>query len=223
MPRSRFMLSSEVILSDAYLSMSAEAQMLNVILNAEADCTGRIIGVQRIARGMGYGTDALSELYENGYLLKTGDGDTYVAHMWVHNKYDKRMWKRMGDCVPYVSGELVFVGDEGKSAYTIAEPIDAEATQERRSNVDEATRERRSDPDGATRKGNSNRNCNPIEKATQPQEESNPTKEKVEGEGEFEGEGADPSIPCPLCGGPSWKVKGGYYCEDCEHLFKGGL
>lgn len=207
MPRSRFMLSSSVILSDAYLAMSAEAQALNVILNAEADVTGRIIGIRRIVRGSGLGTDALAELYREGYLLKVGNGDTYIAHMWQHNKYDKRLWERMGDCEPYTSGELVFVGDEGKSAYALAEPNDAESTYERRSSVDEGSR-----------KGNGNGNSAVM--ATEPQGQPNPREAKEKRQGEFEGEG-DVSAPlCPRCGGALREIDKGYLaCDACRGLF----
>ena len=209
MPRSRFMLSSSVILSDAYLAMSAEAQALNVILNAEADVTGRIIGIRRIVRGSGLGTDALAELYREGYLLKVGNGDTYIAHMWQHNKYDKRLWERMRDCEPYTSGELVFVGDEGKSAYALAELIDAKTTPERRSSVDEGSRN-----------GNGNGNGNPTGKATKPQGQPNSREAKEKRQGEFEGEG-DVSAPlCPRCGGALREIDKGYLaCDACRGVF----
>ena len=205
------MLSSSVVLSDAYLAMSAKAQALNVILNAEADVTGRIIGIQRIVRGSGMGADALAELYREGYLLKVGNGDTYIAHIWQHNKYDKRLWERMRDCEPYTSGELVFVGDEGKSAYALAESIDAESTQERRSNVDEGSRNSKS-----------NGNGNPTVRATEPQEQPNPREEKAKGQGEFEGEG-DVSAPlCPKCGEPLRDFGDGYLaCDSCRSIFGG--
>ena len=207
MPRSRFMLASSVVLSDAYLAMSAEAQALNVILNAEADVTGRIIGVQRIMRGSGLGADALAELYANGYLLKVSNGDTYVAHMWQHNKFDKRLWERMGDCEPYTSGELVFVGDEGKSAYALAEPFDVESTHERRSNVDEESRN-----------GNGNGNGNPTVTATEPQGQPNPREEESKGQGESEGEGAISAPLCPKCQTPMRELGGYWVCDGCHHV-----
>lgn len=211
MPRSRFMLASSVVLSDAYLSMSAEAQALNVILNAEADVTGRIIGIQRIVRGSGMGADALAELYANGYLLRVGNGDTYIAHMWQHNKYDRRLWERMGDCEPYTSGELVFVGDEGKSAYALAEPIDAESTPERRSNVDEGSRNSKS-----------NGNGNPTVKATELQGQPNPREKESKGQGEFEGEGNVSAHLCPKCGEPLRDMGDGYLaCDSCRNIFGG--
>ena len=209
MPRSRFMLASSVVLSDAYLAMSAEAQALNVILNAEADVTGRIIGVQRIMRGSGLGADALAELYANGYLLKVSNGDTYIAHMWQHNKFDKRLWERMGDCEPYTSGELVFVGDEGKSAYALAESIDVESTHERRSNVDEESRN-----------GNGNGNGNPTVIATEPQGQPNPREEKSKGQGESEGEGAASAPLCPKCQTPMRELGNCWVCDSCRHIQK---
>lgn len=210
MARSRFMLSSSVVLSDTFLAMSPEAQALNTVLNAEADVTGRILGIQRIVRGSGLGADALAELYANGYLLKVGNGDTYVTDMWRHNKYDKRMWERMADCEPYTSGELVFVADEGRSAYCLAQ------------NVDESSGERRSSVDGASSNSNGNCNGNGNPTATATQEQPNPREIEGQGEGERgEGEGSTPL--CPKCGEPLRDMGGGYLaCDSCRGIFEGG-
>lgn len=135
MAKARFMLASSVVLDDQFLSMSPEAQALNTVLNAEADVTGRIVGIQRIVRGCGYAGDPLQELVRNGYVLQTSDGSYYVAHVWVHNKFDKRLWERMEDCEPYRTGELFFTGEEGRSSYA----IDASSTHHRRSNDDGTT------------------------------------------------------------------------------------
>lgn len=206
MARSRFMLSSSVVLSDTFLTMSPEAQALNTVLNAEADVTGRILGIQRIVRGSGLGADALAELYANGYLLKVGNGDTYIVHAWVHNKFDKRMWERMADCEPYTSGELVFVGDEGRSAYCLAQGVD-ESSGERRSSVDEPTC-------NSNGNGNCNGNCNPM--GTETQGESNSTEKQSQGEGEH-GEG-EASLPlCPKCQTPMRELGGYWVCDNCKH------
>ena len=206
MARSRFMLSSSVVLSDTFLTMSPEAQALNTVLNAEADVTGRILGIQRIVRGSGLGADALAELYANGYLLKVGNGDTYIVHAWVHNKFDKRMWERMADCEPYTSGGLVFVGDEGRSAYCLAQGVD-ESSEERRSSVDEPT-------------CNGNGNRNPM--GTETQWESNSTEKQSQGEGE-RGEGERPAPPCPECGEPLRDTGDGYLsCDRCREIYEWG-
>lgn len=212
MARSRFMLSSSVVLSDTFLAMSPEAQALNTVLNAEADVTGRILGIQRIVRGSGLGADALAELYANGYLLKVGNGDTYIVHAWVHNKFDKRMWERMADCEPYTSGELVFVGDEGRSAYCLAQGVD-ESSGERRSSVDEPTC-------NSNGNGNCNGNGNPM--GTETQWESNSTEKQSQGEGEH-GEGEASLPPCPKCGEPLRDFGDGYLaCDSCRGIFEGG-
>lgn len=210
MARSRFMLSSSVVLSDTFLTMSPEAQALNTVLNAEADVTGRILGIQRIVRGSGLGADALAELYANGYLLKVGNGDTYIVHAWVHNKFDKRMWERMADCEPYTSGELVFVGDEGRSAYCLAQGVD-ESSGERRSSADEPTC-------NSNGNGNCNGNGNPM--GTETQWESNSTEKQSQGEGEHgEGEGSSPL--CPKCGEPLRDFGDGYLaCDSCRGIYQ---
>jgi hypothetical protein len=87
--------------------------------------------------------------------------------MWQHNKYDKRLWARMGECGPYTSGELVFVGDEGRSAYCLAQSVGPETTRGRRQSVDEASRN-----------GNGNGNGNPKAIKVQP----NPNGYQGEGE-----------------------------------------
>lgn len=210
MPRSRFMLASSVVLSDTFLGMSPEAQALNTVLNAEADVTGRILGVQRIVRGSGLGADALAELYANGYLLRVGNGDTYVTDTWRHNKFDKRLWERMADCEPYTSGELVFVGDEGRSAYCLARDVD-ESSGERRSNVGES-------PCNGNGNGNRNGNGNPT--GTETQSEPNPTESQPQGEGEHgEGEGSLPL--CPKCGEPLRDCGDGYLaCDSCRAFYQ---
>ena len=206
MPRARFMLSSSVVLSDTFLAMSPEAQALNTVLNAEADVTGRILGIQRIVRGSGLGADALAELYREGYLLKVSNGDTYISDMWSHNKYDSRLWQRMEDCEPYTSGELVFVGDEGKSAYCLAQSVD-ESSEERRSNVDESSC-------NSNGNGNCNGNGNPI--GTETHWESNSTEKQSQGEGEH-GEG-EASLPlCPRCQTPMRELGGYWVCDNCKH------
>lgn len=143
--KSRTCFASSVCCADAFLDMSAEAQATYFYLCFNADATGQIIGLRRLVRGLGYGEEPTRELFEAGYLLDV-DGEAYVRHTWTNNKYDARVFQSMGACQPYAEGRLVFEGEEGKSAYEIAETgADDAATFERRKNDDAATFERRND------------------------------------------------------------------------------
>ncbi|MBR3326472.1 MAG: hypothetical protein IKG22_04030 [Atopobiaceae bacterium] len=136
--RSRACYSTEVTETDEFLELSLGARALYFHLLPEADGSGHVIGIRRAARGVGL-LDMLPELYESGYLLDV-DGECYITHEWVNNKYDGRVWERaMTKCEPFKAGRLSFAGEEGKSAYVLVEPA---ATPERRQSDARATQNR---------------------------------------------------------------------------------
>ena len=121
----RTCLASSVVGTDRFLGMTPSAQALYLALNLEADVSGHVVGVNRVARGTGLGSEALNELYSEGYVLDV-EGEAYLTHQWLNNKYDSREFAKMDECEPYGQGVLRFVGELGKSAYRLA------STEERR-------------------------------------------------------------------------------------------
>lgn len=133
---SKKMISSDVVLSDKFLDMPAEARALYVALVLSADTCGGIIGVSGEVRRCCSSVEALDALYENEFLVEL-DGVTFVNHHRVNNSKDVRnpgksktrmvleqhgIVPRMGGSLvkdenwgrPYVeNGELVVIGQAG--------------------------------------------------------------------------------------------------------------
>lgn len=159
--KARSMVCADVAMSDGFLSMTLEAQLLYFLLLFDADVCGRIYGADRICRGYGFDADALEELYENGYLLHV-DGLTVDRHCWRNNTLDGRLKGRMDSFEAFASGRIGFEGEPFKSSYRLN---DVATTEERRNN------------DGATtpnatqqqRQPNNNDNLNPTTTESQPQ------------------------------------------------------
>ena len=146
--KSRTCYASQVVCDDAFLALSLEAQLAYFYLLCECDGTGRVCGISRILRGYGFESDTLDELVSEGYILDV-DGDHFITHHWMHNRFDSRVWAQMDSCQPYLDGTLAFAGKEGKSAYVLAErrDSDGEAAEERRdSDGEAAARARGSEP-----------------------------------------------------------------------------
>lgn len=116
--KARTCLSTDVVESDEFLSLSQEAQLCYVHLCSASKPSGRLTGTLRILRGYGYGETELQELVSAGYVLPVG-GVYFIRDCWVNNKYDARLFKiAMDGCQEYQSGLIRFVGEDGKSAYT---------------------------------------------------------------------------------------------------------
>lgn len=163
--KARSMVCADVAMSDGFLSMTLEAQLLYFLLLFDADVCGRIYGADRICRGYGFDTDALEELYANGYLLRV-DGLTVDRHCWRNNTLDGRLKGRMDSFEAFASGRIGFEGEPFKSSYRLNDN-DVTATEERR-NSDVGTT-----PNATQRQHQPqpqpNDNSNPTESQQQPQ------------------------------------------------------
>ena len=79
--------------SDAFVSMSAEAQCLYFHINMYADDDGFVNNALSICRSLGFGKPVLDELFHKRFLLDMGDGITVVKGWFVNNIIRKDRWK----------------------------------------------------------------------------------------------------------------------------------
>lgn len=93
MARSKVMLSSAVIQSDAFLDMSAEAQALYSQLCMGADGIGALDGVKSIVRACGSSMEAFGELVAAGFVARVlidGEEAYFVRDWFVNNSLNNR-------------------------------------------------------------------------------------------------------------------------------------
>lgn len=79
------MISADVCMSDAFLTMSTRAQALyyQCILNADDD--GLVDNMRTIMRSLEVKAPALSELVKTNFILDLGDGIYCVKHWLINN------------------------------------------------------------------------------------------------------------------------------------------
>ena len=91
MGRTKTCISSDVVRSDAFLSLSHESQALYFQLNLEADGYGVVTSAAMLMRGCGFDHAALSELEESGFIIplatESGSPMKVVRHWWEHNNF----------------------------------------------------------------------------------------------------------------------------------------
>lgn len=91
MARTKTCISSDVVRSDAFLSLSHEAQALYFQLNLEADGYGVVTSTAMLMRGCGFDPAALSELEESEFIIplatESGSPMKVVRHWWEHNNF----------------------------------------------------------------------------------------------------------------------------------------
>ena len=91
MARTKTCISSDVVRSDAFLSLSHEAQALYFQLNLEADGYGVVTSAAMLMRGCGFDPAALSELEESEFIIplatESGSPMKVVRHWWEHNNF----------------------------------------------------------------------------------------------------------------------------------------
>lgn len=118
--KTRVCFSTEVVESDKFLSLSLESQLCYFHMCSEARPSGKVVGASRVIRSYGFGEDELTELLDNDYLLNC-DGSIFIRDTWTNNTYEKRLFEiAMNGCREYKDGRLLFSGEEGKSAYRLA-------------------------------------------------------------------------------------------------------
>lgn len=174
--KSRACFAAEVVQTDAFLSLSLEAQLLYLLMGHHQDVCGRIIGASRIVRGYGFDPESLQELMDSGYLISV-DGLTVDRFTWTNNAYDARLKSRADSFDAFKAGRIGFEGEPFKSAYTLT---DDEATEQRRYSDDEA-------PPNATStqcNDNGNRNPKPTEHNSNPSRNANAAHEGEAAQGE---------------------------------------
>lgn len=85
----RRMFSDEITVSDAFLDMPTESQLLYFHLGMNADDDGFISNVKTVQRIIGAGEDALKLLLVKKFLLKFENGILVVKHWRVNNQIRK--------------------------------------------------------------------------------------------------------------------------------------
>lgn len=177
------LVASAVVASEEFLALSYAAQALYTQILCETETNGEVVNIARVVRATGIGSEALEELYANGFLLRVA-GTTVVRHQWVNNKYTAKAWASMEGLKPYRDGLLVFEDAEGHSAYCLG---DTEETPEAHP-TDTEEHSNSTCTGTGTCTGNLNGTDNPN------------GNEQSQGEGESKGEGEDlHPCWCPRC------------------------
>lgn len=79
------MISSDIINTDRFISLSLGARGLYMHLNCAADDDGFISSAIRTTRGVDGTTEMLDELVDAGYLIRFDSGIYLVRHWLLHN------------------------------------------------------------------------------------------------------------------------------------------
>lgn len=83
------MFSQDVIASDAFLSLSVQAQCLYFHLNLYADDEGFVQNPKMIMRILDSPQANLEELEQSGYILRFPSGVVLIVHWFIHNDIRK--------------------------------------------------------------------------------------------------------------------------------------
>lgn len=82
----RICLAEEIVMSDAFVSLSLEARALYTALQYRADDDGVVNSATITARLIGVGESCIAELCENKFLIDFPKQRVCVIkHWWVHN------------------------------------------------------------------------------------------------------------------------------------------
>ena len=139
------MFSKQVLLSDAFLDMSAEARALYVTLNMCADDDGLVNNAKSLMRVSGAGKEHLEELESNNFIHVFESGVCVIMHWKVHNTIKNDRY------VPSLLDEKNELSENEKRVYEIRsenldpqgrlnknsiEKIKSEEGEERKENID---------------------------------------------------------------------------------------
>lgn len=89
----RRMFAKTILESDAFTSMSSEAQILYVHLCMHADDDGFMNNARGVCRSLGFAKTKLDELFKKRFLLDMGDGITVIKHWKINNYIQKDRYK----------------------------------------------------------------------------------------------------------------------------------
>lgn len=117
MGRARVAVASQVIQSDAYAEMSAEAQAAYPQLMLAANCDGMIEGPARVLRGAGLPVEVLAELAGAGFIIEAG-GELFITDWWVNNLYRADGFRTAGQS-PGLDALTTDTGDPHKGRYIL--------------------------------------------------------------------------------------------------------
>lgn len=87
------MFSKDIVESDAFTSMSPQAQLLYLHLSMNADDDGLLNNAVSIARAYDIKPKALDELKSRRFVLDLGDGITCIKHWRMNNYVQKDRYK----------------------------------------------------------------------------------------------------------------------------------
>ena len=82
----RRMISLQVIDNDDFLDMSLSAQALYMHLVVRADDEGFVRSPKSLLRTVGCSNDDLTELIDNGFIIKFDSGVIVIRHWKIQNK-----------------------------------------------------------------------------------------------------------------------------------------
>ena len=89
----RRMFAKTIVESDAFTSMSLQAQLLYFHLAMSADDDGLLNNAAGLARNYGIRKAALKELFDNRFLLDLGNSVTCIKHWKICNEIKKDRYK----------------------------------------------------------------------------------------------------------------------------------
>lgn len=89
----RRMFAKTILESDAFTSMSSEAQILYVHLCMHADDDGFMNNARGVCKSLGFTKTKLDELFKKRFLLDMGDGITVIKHWKINNYIQKDRYK----------------------------------------------------------------------------------------------------------------------------------
>ncbi|MBR5112506.1 MAG: hypothetical protein IK097_03670 [Clostridia bacterium] len=111
------MFSKQVLLSDAFLDMSAEARALYVTLNMCADDDGLVNNTKSLMRVSGASKEHLEELESNNFIHVFESGVCVIMHWKVHNTIKNDRY------VPSLLDEKNGLSENEKKVYEIRSEI----------------------------------------------------------------------------------------------------
>lgn len=139
------MFNTDILESDAFTSMSAQAQILYVHLCMHADDDGLLSNAQWVMRGLNIQKSRMQELLGKRFLLDLGDGITCIKHWWINNTLRKDTYKPTAyteklDLLK-VKENGAYTDDCNASVTTFSKPCNASVTAEGKGcNVDKISK-----------------------------------------------------------------------------------
>lgn len=137
------MFARTIVESDAFKSMSAEAQCLYIHLNMNADDDGFMNNALSVCKSLDYSKNVLDELFDKRFLLDLGDGITVVKGWKVNNLIRKDRYK---PTIYQEKMELLKVKNDGSYTwYTNPQPICNQSATQYRIGQDRLDKDREED------------------------------------------------------------------------------